>query len=183
MNAEANHLTELMRAANRGDAAAYRRLLSALTPRLRGLVRRSLARAGRSDADCEDIVQETLLALHLKRQTWDEARPLVPWVNAIAQHKLIDALRRRGFRDTLSIDILEDLPAAPTDTAAETAKDASDLLSRLPERQREIVYAMAIEGRSAKEIGERFDMADGNVRVTLHRALKSLAAIVRKEDQ
>jgi RNA polymerase sigma-70 factor, ECF subfamily len=56
----------LMRAANLGDAEAYRKLLLQLTPVLRSLARRGLARAGLAVQDAEDIVQETLLAIHLK---------------------------------------------------------------------------------------------------------------------
>lgn len=172
--------SELMRQANRGDAAAYRRLLERLASRLRAVVRRGLSRVRQPDADCEDIVQEILLAVHLKRDTWDEAQPLMPWVHAIAHYKLVDALRRRGFRQHLPLDVCEEI-AAPEDAEAVTAaNDARDLLSRLSERQREIVVGMAIDGRSAKEIGERLGMADGNVRVTLHRSLKALAAMVRE---
>ena len=63
----------LMRAANAGDQAAYQRLLLSMAPWLRAIARRGLARWG--DADAEDVVQETLLAIHLKRHTWDETRP------------------------------------------------------------------------------------------------------------
>ena len=80
--------SDLMRAANTGDRAAYHRLLTLMTPVLRGIVR---ARAAGMDVDwCEDVVQETLLAIHLKRATWDEALPLRPWAYAIARHKLVD---------------------------------------------------------------------------------------------
>lgn len=176
-------LADWMRAANRGDALAYRRLLDALAPRLRAVVRRGLARTGRSDVDGEDIVQETLLAVHLKRQTWDEAQPLMPWVRAIAHYKLVDALRRRGFREHLPIETVEAaLPEGvePEPEPAAAASDIRELLGRLSDRQREIVVGMAIEGRSAKELGERLGMADGTVRVVLHRSLRLLADIVRK---
>lgn len=176
-------MAEWMRAANRGDAIAYRRLLDALAPRLRAVVRRGLARAGRSELDGEDVVQETLLAVHLKRQTWDETQPLMPWVHAIARYKLVDALRRRGFREYLSIETME--AALPDGAGSEpepvaAASDLRELLGSLSDRQREIVVGMAIEGRSAKELGERLGMADGTVRVVLHRSLRLLAAIVRK---
>lgn len=173
-------LADLMRAANRGDAVSYRRLLETLAPRLRVVVRRGLSRAGRTDVDGEDVVQETLLAVHLKRQTWDERQPLLPWVNAIAHHKLVDALRRQGFRQHLSIDVLEETLEAPEQEAPAAGSDLKELLGRLSDRQREIVIGMAIEGRSAKELGDRLGMADGAVRVMLHRSLKALATMVRK---
>ena len=83
-----------MHAANSGDAAAYARLLRALLPVLRSLARKAVAR-GAMEVEAEDIVQETLIAIHLKRHTWIETEPLGPWIRAIVRHKLIDALRRR----------------------------------------------------------------------------------------
>src|SRR5690606_37442856 len=123
---------------NRGDGRAYRQLLDALALRLRPVVRRGLARAGRPELDGEDIVQETLLAVHLKRQTWDETQPLMPWVHAIAHYKLVDTLRRRGFREHLPIETMEaTLPESieAEAGAASAASDLRELLGRLSNRQ------------------------------------------------
>lgn len=175
-------LGDLLCAANRGDEAAYRLFLQAAARRLRPLVRRGLARAGRPDAECEDIVQETLLALHLKRHTWDESRPLRPWLGAIAHNKLVDALRRGGRGPHVVLDEIGEL-AAPVDEAARSgsAIDARALLAALPERQRAIVAGIAIGGHSAGEVGRQLGLSEGAVRVTLHRALRRLAALARKE--
>ena len=96
--------TGLMRSAIAGDDAAYHRLLRAVTPVLRAAARRGLARAGQPVDQSEDIVQEILLAVHLKRHTWDSEAPFAPWLFAIARNKLIDALRRRGRRVFVNID-------------------------------------------------------------------------------
>ena len=85
-----------MRAAIAGDGAAYRRLLASLTPALRAVVRRNCGRIGLDPGEAEDVVQETLLAIHLKRDTWEPDRPIGPWIMTIARNKLIDARRRRG---------------------------------------------------------------------------------------
>ena len=85
--------TGLMRSAIAGDSAAYHRLLKAVTPVLRAAARRGLARAGQPVDQSEDIVQDILLAVHLKRHTWDATAPFAPWLFAIARNKLIDALR------------------------------------------------------------------------------------------
>src|SRR6201984_3010855 len=96
--------TGLMRSAMSGDSAAYHRLLKAVTPVLRAAARRGLARAGQPVDQSEDIVQDILLAVHLKRHTWDTDAPFAPWLFAIARNKLIDALRRRGRRVFVNID-------------------------------------------------------------------------------
>ena len=110
--------TPLMRAAISGDSAAYHRLLKAITPVLRAAARRGLARAGQPIDQSEDIVQDILLAVHLKRHTWDANAPFAPWLFAIARNKLIDALRRRGRRVFVNIDdfaeTLADQPQAET---------------------------------------------------------------------
>lgn len=176
-------LSTLMRAANRGDTVAYRRLLEALTPLLRMVVRRSLSRSNRGATDAEDIVQETLLAMHLKRHTWDERQPLEPWIKAIAHHKLVDCLRRRGFHDSVPIDdYLEILADTPTQ-ADLTAGECADLLSTLQDRQRQIVQGISIEGRTAREMAEQLSMTEVAVRVALHRALKALAQACRQSGQ
>lgn len=166
-----------MRAAIDGDEVAYRRLLESLSQSLRAATRRGFAQAGAALNDVEDVVQETLLALHLKRHTWNSDQPLGPWVRAIARHKLIDALRRRGRRIEVPIDAVLDFLAAeePLDSELDR-KDAARLVDGLRGRQQIIVRAISIEGQSIREVAERLDMNEGAVRVALHRGLKALAA-------
>ena len=175
------HWAELMRAAIRGDATAYRRLLQEIAPVLRGLARRGLARHKYGSTDVEDVVQETLLALHLKRGTWDERQPFSPWLYAIARNKLIDNLRRRGRQAHLAIDDIGELPGGERSPAELNGVDAERLISRLNGRQREIVVAISIEGASARQVAERLGMTEGAVRVALHRALRSLAKAFRAD--
>jgi RNA polymerase sigma-70 factor (ECF subfamily) len=174
-------LSALMRLARQGDDEAYRRLLLLVAAWLRAVVRRGLVTAGRSPADCEDVVQETLLAMHLKRDTWDPTQPIEPWVRAIARYKLVDHLRRRGFHDHLDIDELSGSLATRAEADAATAIDSQRLLAGLPERQRRIVEEISIEGRRAAEVAARMSMSEGAVRVALHRALKALAAAYRRD--
>jgi RNA polymerase sigma-70 factor (ECF subfamily) len=173
-------LSQLMRLARRGDDEAYRRLLGSVAIWLRSVARRGLVRAGRSIVDSEDIVQETLLVMHLKRDSWDDSQPLEPWLHAIARHKLIDHLRRLGFRDDVDIDEHAGMLAAPQSAEAGASADAKQMLASLSERQRVIVEAISIEGRSARDVGQRLGMSEGAVRVALHRALKALAATYRE---
>lgn len=166
----------LLRAANAGDGRAYARFLAAVTPVLRRVVR---ARAtGLADSH-EDIVQEVLLAIHLKRHTWAEDRPLRPWLYAIARHKTADAFRRRGAAAHLPIEDWADLLVDEAAGDPTAARDAERLLAGLDPRAAEIVRAARLEGEEAAAIGARFAMTEGAVRVTLHRAMKRLAALGR----
>lgn len=170
-----------MRSARQGDDEAYRRLLGRVAIWLRMVVRRGLVSAGRGPAESEDIVQETLLAMHLKRDTWDERRPIEPWLRAIARHKLADHLRRRGFHDHVDIDDWSNSLKVAVEVGAPAAIDSRLLLDSLPERQRTIVREISLEGRSAADVASRLGMSEGAVRVALHRALKALAAFYRRE--
>lgn len=173
-------LSALFRKANRGDAGAYRDALIRLAPQLRVLVRNGLLRSGRSPDDCEDIVQETLIAIHLKRHTWDESERIEPWARAIATYKLVDFLRRRGFHGHVNIeDFADALPAEKTPDSAEKI-DRDRLLATLTPRHRRIVEGMAIEGRSAREVADTLGMTEGAVRVALHRALKAMGDVFRR---
>jgi RNA polymerase sigma-70 factor, ECF subfamily len=169
----------LMRAANAGDQAAYARLLSGLAPLLRAAARRGLARAGKTDSDAEDIVQETLLAIHLKRHTWDAAAPILPWIYAITRYKLVDALRRRGRASHVPIDDFADILPADAGGRDSVSGEVERHLPGLPPRQRDVVRAVAIEGQTAREAAARLAMSEGAVRVALHRGLAALAAKLR----
>jgi RNA polymerase sigma-70 factor, ECF subfamily len=174
-------LDELMRAANRGDAQAYRNLLRLLAPLLRGFARQAFLRYGSSAEDVEDIVQETLLAVHLKRHTWVENKPLLPWVRAMAHNKLVDHLRRSRRGQHVPIDEFNDSLVADQPVSAASRLDADVAIGKLKGRQRDVVVAISIEGQSAREVGERFGMTEGAVRVVLHRALRALSKALRND--
>lgn len=165
-------IARLMRAANAGDARAYAAALSAIGGRVRPWLARRCAGRG---VDVEDLVQETLLAVHLKRHTWRPEAPVMPWAFAIARHKLGDALRRRGTSVPADIDDLaETLPAPEADPGR--AVDLARALGTLADRPRRIVEGIAVEGLSVREVAQRLGANETAVRVALHRALKSLSA-------
>jgi RNA polymerase sigma-70 factor (ECF subfamily) len=170
-----------MRAARRGDAAAYERLLAALAAAIRPTVRRRLARMGLGTSETEDVVQEVLLAIHAKRHTWDEARPILPWVGAVARYKVVDAVRRLGRDRRRRVeapvedwaDLIPDVGPDPDRTLA----DAERALAGLSAREAGVVRAVALEGASMREAAGRLHLSEGAVRVALHRGLRRLAAL------
>lgn len=164
-----------MRAAAGGDELAYRSLLASLAQFLRRAVRQRFTRIGCGNVDVEDVVQETLLAIHLKRHTWRSTDPVTPWVVAISRNKTIDVLRRRGRRAELPLDeVPEPESADATDEAA--GHDLALMLDTLDERQRRIVQLVSIEGHSSRSAAESLGISEGALRVALHRSLKALAA-------
>ena len=85
-------LKELMVGGLNGSAADHAALLRSLAPLLRSFYRR---RARTGDDDVEDLVQETLIAVHTRRATYDRSRAFTGWLFAIARYKMIDHFRRR----------------------------------------------------------------------------------------
>jgi RNA polymerase sigma factor (sigma-70 family) len=167
-----------MRAAMTGDAGAYRQFLVSVAPHVRA-VTRSRCRSLGAESEVEDIVQEVLLTIHLKRGTWDQSRPIGPWVAAITRNKLIDVLRRRGRHITVPIEDFVDSLQAEGLTPDLSTRDIDTLLGRLKPQQREIVRSISLNGSSIRETADRLQMTEGAVRVTLHRALKALAVFYR----
>ncbi|WP_376876149.1 sigma-70 family RNA polymerase sigma factor [Albirhodobacter sp. R86504] len=172
MHDKTHDWSELLRAANAGDAKAYGLFLTSVTPVIRAVVHR---RGGGVDA--EDIVQEVLLAIHTRRQTWREEDPVAPWVYAIARHKVIDAFRKRGTRVMVPIEEFSDgLPAEP-ETCPTEKGDIDVMIARLEPRAAKVVRAIGVEGRSFAETGAMMEMTEGAVRVMLHRSLSKLAQL------
>jgi RNA polymerase sigma-70 factor (ECF subfamily) len=168
-----------MRAGLAGDGLAYARVLRELTPFLRGLARAGLSRAGRPVTEAEDIVQDVLIAIHTKRESWIPTQPLVPWVRAILKHKLIDALRRRGSAGHVDIDELAEAIPAPSNEPEIATRDVVKLAEGLPAGQKAVIRAMFVDGRDTRETASALSMSEGAVRVALHRGLAGLAKMLR----
>lgn len=170
-----DNLDELLRAGNRGDRRAYNAFLLAVAPIIRGIARSR--GAGLGPEACEDIVQETLLALHQKRHTWREDAPVRPWLYAIVRFKVVDAFRARGRRVHVQIDDFAEVLAAEPAADPTERSDAERVISRLDARSARIVRAIGLEGLSVTELSQTLEMTETAVRVALHRGLKKLAAL------
>ncbi|RUX54966.1 sigma-70 family RNA polymerase sigma factor, partial [Mesorhizobium sp. M7A.F.Ca.CA.002.09.1.1] len=154
-------LSRLMRAAIAGDERAYADFLHRIAALVRGFARRKIVQGG---VDPEDVVQETLLAIHVKRHTWRQDAPVLPWVYAIARFKLIDAFRRRGRRIEIDVDDIAETFAEPeTETVSE--RDINRALDGLSPAQRSVVSAVSVEGRSIGETAAKFGISETAVRV------------------
>ena len=160
-----------------GDGAAYAVLLRQLTVYLRAFFQRRL----RNPADAEDLLQETLIAMHPRRSTYDTARPLTAWVYAIARYKLIDHFRRTKRRAEDTIDDADQFFAEGQTEAADAQLDVERLLGHLPEKTRSLIRDVKLEGLSTAEAAARHHLSESAVKVGVHRGLKKLSAEVEDE--
>jgi RNA polymerase sigma-70 factor, ECF subfamily len=176
--AEESRYRAWMIAALAGDAGAYQALLSALARQLRAYYARRVG-----PADAEDLVQETLIAIHTRRATYDTSQPFTAWVYGIARYKLIDEFRRAKKRASVSLDDAPELFAHDEAEAASAKRDVEKLLGRLPASRAALVRAAKIEGLSTREISARTGLSESAVKVGVHRALKSLGGELGEGDE
>jgi len=156
-----------------GDADAHSCLLRALVPLLRAFFRRRLQSGG--DDDVEDLVQEVLIAVHNRRATYDRDRVFTAWLFSIARYKMVDQFRRS--RRTVPIEGLEDILVAEGFESSSNARlDVSELLDSLPAKQAQAIRATKIDGASVAEAAVAAGIGESDIKVSVHRGLKALAA-------
>jgi RNA polymerase sigma-70 factor (ECF subfamily) len=163
-----------------GDAKAHAQLLSELSGYLRAFFARRL---GAGDADVEDLVQETLLAVHLKRDSYDRAQPFTSWAYAVARYKMIDHLRRARRKASMPLEDAGALFATENPEEGAVRTDLNKLLARLPTRQRQLIEDVKLTGLSVEEAAAIRGVTAVSARVILHRSLKWLNQTVRDEDR
>jgi len=178
VNTSEDRLRNLLVRSIAGDSGAYHAFLKELSAHLRAFLRRRLVQL---PDEVEDLVQETLLAVHNQRHTYNAEQPLTAWIHAIARYKLVDMLRRRTGREALN-DPLDDeidvLAASDTD-AMDARRDLAKLLEQLPDRQRLPIQYVKLDGLSVVEAARLTGMSESAVKVGVHRGLKALAAMIR----
>ena len=170
MRASEQQLRGFMISGLDGNAADHAALLRLLVPLLRSFYRR---RATGGADDIEDLVQETLIAVHTRRASYDRDRAFTAWLFAIARYKMIDQFRRsrrlqpiEDFADVLTVEGFEDSSGA--------RMDIDDLLDTLPDKQARMIRATRIEGLSIAEAAQASGIGKSDVKVSVHRGLKSL---------
>jgi RNA polymerase sigma-70 factor (ECF subfamily) len=174
----------LMRLAQDGDRAAYRSLLTNITPYLRALC----ARQHRDARDVEDSVQDILLTIHTIRHTYDPARPFKPWLVAIGRRRIIDRLRtnrRSRLRETELSAEHETFSADETNIheAQSESRVLHEAVESLPAGQREAIRLLKIEGKSLNEAAAESGMTVAALKVSTHRAVKALRKILEGKRQ
>jgi RNA polymerase sigma-70 factor (ECF subfamily) len=159
-----------------GDGDAHAALLTALVPLLRSFFRRRL-RA--EDDDVQDLIQETLISVHMRRGSYDGNRPFTAWLYAVARHRLIDHYRRR--RLAVSIEDLGDILAAEGFEERATARsDVDSLLNTLSPKQARAISDTHLDGKSIAEAAAGAGIGISDVKVSVHRGLGALARRIRE---
>lgn len=161
-----------MTEAQNGDRQCYEALLTRVEGLVRAFVRRRVGDVAWSD----DVVQESLIALHRARHTYDVSRPFAPWLYAIAQNRLVDALRvqRRRLLRELQPDVAAERGHSALQERDALARDVRRAVAGLPDKQRQVIELLKFEELSVREVAARLGMSEANVKVTAHRGYRAL---------
>lgn len=174
-------LRALMVAGLSGDSVAHRNLLGRLGGHLRAYYKHRFARLGRGPEEAEDLVQEALIAIHTRRDTYDPSLPFTPWAYAIARYKFLDWLRRtKASLADVPIEDAGALIATDDHAGIDSAHDLGVLMTGISDKSRRAIQYVKLDGMSVREAADRLGMTESAVKVTVHRGLKALAALIGK---
>lgn len=165
-------LTELFISGINGNVKAYNQFLHQVKPLLRAVINKRI-----SSNDSEDTLQEILISIHKARHTYDGKRPLIPWLYAIAQFRIIDSLRKIYsplHSQTVHIDNFEEILACDVTKTAYQTELLDETLSQIPVREQNILTMMHIEGYTVKEISQKLLLNESTIKVSVHRTIKKL---------
>ncbi len=150
-----------------GEGYALEVLVREVSPRLR-----TIFRGGANQEDVEELVQETWFQVHRSRHTWRPGEMLLPWIYSIARHIRSRDYRKRSRRAEVELD--EKISVR----APELSLGFEQLLSELPESQREVLILMKVEGRSLEEVAAATGASVGSVKQKVHRAYAKLRKVL-----
>ncbi len=175
--------TALMVAAQGGDGLAYRALLTSISPYLKSLA----WRAGMTGMDSEDMVQDILLTIHNVRHTYDPSRPFAPWLVAVARHRIIDGLRKRGRTVGREISFSDDHETFGHDEAkrheeVSEARRLRSAIAELPSGQRQAIELLKMKEMSLKEASAASGQSEVALKVAVHRGIKRLRILLGQGD-
>lgn len=173
MKADEPSLARLMVRAQAGDKQAYGVLLGECQRWLRSYFGRKVA-----PAQLDDLVQDTLLALHHKLATWDQTRAFLPWLAAIARYRWVDHLRRIYRAD--ETELADELAGVDEEPAIASRISLERLFAQLPVAQVRAIELVKIEGLSVSEASAASGQSESLIKVNIHRGLKKLAAMIEK---
>lgn len=163
---------KLMTAAQAGNGGAYNRLLTEVAAWLQRYYARRLPAS-----HVDDVVQEVLVAIHLKRHTYEPERPFRAWMTGIARYKWIDRLRSTSRNRLDPIDGME-VSVEDHASAVSGRMDVQKLLTQLKPAQADVIRLVKVEGYSVQEASAATGQSIALVKVNIHRGIARLASAI-----
>jgi len=162
-----------MEAAQHGHGGAYRRLLAETSKWLKRYFERRLP-----PGDVDDAVQETLLAIHRRRHTYDPQYPFGPWLAAIAKNKWVDQLRSLSRQP--ADELPEEIAVGDHEASVVSSSVLAGLLDQLRPAQAKAILLVKVQGYSVEEASGEIGLSASAVKMNIHRGLARLTKIIEK---
>ncbi|EJL31879.1 sigma-70 family RNA polymerase sigma factor [Novosphingobium sp. AP12] len=162
-----------MVAAQDGHGGAYHRLLGEMSEWLTRYFQRRLP-----PGEVDDAVQETLLAVHRRRHTYDPQYPLAPWLAAIAKNKWVDQLRSLGRRPLG--ELTDEMAVGDHEASVVSSSVLATLLDQLRPAQAQAILLVKVQGYSVEDASAQIGLSPSAVKMNIHRGLQRLTAIIEK---
>jgi RNA polymerase sigma-70 factor (ECF subfamily) len=173
LDADQDHvLAALLIDGQGGDSVAYEQFLLEASI----VLRRFLLRRMKNIEMAEDVLQDTLLAVHRARHTYLPGRPVGPWLYAICGHRMTDFYRWHRRTEGVELMMANEVkePATEENRRGSSVREA---LAGLPERQRQVIKLLKIKGLSVKEVSLATGMSESSVKVTAFRGYETIRQI------
>lgn len=175
-------LRKLMKDAQDGNSASYQELLQQITI----ILKKYLATRIISEPDREDIMQDILIAIHNSRHTYLVSKPFYPWMYAIAKNVLVKFYKKFQRVSEISIDIeMEEIPNPEKikidEKYSDQVKAMLSIIQTLPSRQKQILIMLKFDKISIREIANKLNLSEGNVKVVAHRAYETIRKRLKDE--
>ncbi len=168
--------SHLMSQAQQGDERCYAILLEELGGVIAVFLK---SRFGPIDL-IEDCVQESLIAIHAARHTYDAKRLFRPWFFSIVRNRTIDMLRsQRSYKTALEKNRLGHIEG--TTTPIEDEINKSMVFSMLAPAYRDVLLLTKVAGFTTAETAEKLGLSESAVRVRVHRGIKETRKILLVE--
>ena len=175
MKADEPGMARMMVLAQAGDRQAYSALLSTCSAWLNRYFCRRVA-----PASLDDVVQDTLLALHRKLASYDPGRPFLPWLAAVARYRWVDHLRLIYRAEMVALD--GDLPASGDHEQLAARLSLERLFAHLPPGQARVIELVKIHGLSVAEAAAASGQSQPLVKTNIHRGVKKLAILIEEAE-
>jgi len=162
--------SDLMKQSQAGHQHSYNQLLSELGT----VIERYIASKFGDLASIEDCVQESLLAIHHARHTYDPKRAFRPWLFTIVHHKTIDILRKgnRHIHDSLEHELLEKIDESHVDL--DRIIDGERLMFELTDDQRQAIALTKYVGMTTNEASSILGVTETTLKARLKRGLDKI---------
>jgi RNA polymerase sigma-70 factor (ECF subfamily) len=161
-----NNWNQLLKQSQQGNKNSYKQFLTEVQPFIKSVIYNKV----NNTIIIDDILQDTLLAIHNSLHTYDSARNAKSWISVIAKNKALDYLKSNQHKLSQAQDIAS--LKIESDKLNSNNIDIEKAMQQVSIKQQEIIVKMKVEGKTAKQTALELEMTESAVKTAAHRAYK-----------